>query len=260
MHGKQNPSDSGRRKADEAEATDQELRAFNQQLRASEQQLKAANQQLRAAEQAVTEERNKLQAIADAMEYGLTVQDRDYNVIYQNKVLQEMFGGLGDKCHKAYEGNDKRCDGCPVEQSFADGKSHTSERKVTLPTGSIAYFENTSNPIRNAAGEIVSCLEIARNVTDRRQAEEAMKAANQQLRASEQQLKASDQQLRAQEQTLRASQEELRRKVSELERFNRLMVGREMQMVEQKTEVNSLLDELGRPAKYNVLDKRGETD
>ena len=87
-----------------------------------------------------------------------------------------------------------------------------------------------------------------------------LRAANQQLRASEQQLKASDQQLRAQEQALRASREELRSKVSELERFNKLMVGREMQMIELKVEVNALLKELERPAKYQVSDKRGTSD
>ena len=126
------------------------------------------------AEEALQEERNKLQAIVDAIEYGLTIQDRDYNIIYQNEILSNVFGSLGEKCYRVYEGKDKTCDGCPVQMAWADGKSHTSERKVVMPSGEIAFWENTANPIRDARGEIVACLEIARNITERKRAEEAL--------------------------------------------------------------------------------------
>ena len=125
-------------------------------------------------EEALQEERNKLQAIVDAIEYGLTIQDRDYNIIYQNEILSNVFGSLGEKCYRVYEGKDKTCDGCPVQMAWADGKSHTSERKVVMPSGEIAFWENTANPIRDARGEIVACLEIARNITERKRAEEAL--------------------------------------------------------------------------------------
>ncbi|MBI4669567.1 MAG: hypothetical protein HY747_10385 [Elusimicrobia bacterium] len=68
---------------------------------------------------------------------------------------------------------------------------------------------------------------------------------NQQLRASEQQLKAANQQLGAKEQALRS-------KMSDLEKFNRLIVGRELRMVELKAEVNSLLEKSGQPGKYEA--------
>lgn len=77
-------------------------------------------------------------------------------------------------------------------------------------------------------------------------------ALNQQLRASEQQLRASNQQLAAKEQALLASQEALKSKLSELERFNKLMVGREMQMIELKKDINSLLARLNEPPKFNT--------
>ncbi|MDP2753861.1 MAG: PAS domain S-box protein, partial [Nitrospirota bacterium] len=68
------------------------------------------------AEEELGAEKNKLQSMIDAMEYGLTIQDLDYNIIYQNEVLRNIFGDrLGEKCYQVYEGKDKICDGCPVE-------------------------------------------------------------------------------------------------------------------------------------------------
>jgi PAS domain S-box-containing protein len=146
-------------------------------------ELKKVNEKLqeeiterKGADEALQTEKNKLQSLIDAMEYGLTIQDRDYNIIYQNEVLRSIFGDRpGEKCYRVYEGKDKLCDGCPAEKAFRDGKSHTSERKVVLPSGEVTLWENTANPIRDAGGRIVSCLEIARNITERKQAEEALR-------------------------------------------------------------------------------------
>ncbi len=48
----------------------------------------------------------------------------------------------------------------------------------------------------------------------------------------------------------KTAQAELKSKVGELETINKLMVGRELRMVEMKKEIDQLLDELGRPKKY----------
>jgi len=75
-------------------------------------------------------------------------------------------------------------------------------------------------------------------------------ASEQQLRASEQQLRASNQQLEAKEQALQKSQTQLMEKLAQVEQFNKIMVGRELKMIQLKEEINALLEEMGKPKKY----------
>jgi PAS domain S-box-containing protein len=127
-------------------------------------------------EEALQAEKNKLQSLIDAMEDNIIIQDRDYNIIYQNEPSEISSGGdhVGEKCYRVYEGDEKVCKGCPVEKAFKDGKSHTSERQRVLPSGEVTFWETTANPIMNAKGEVVSCLEIGRNITERKKAEQAL--------------------------------------------------------------------------------------
>jgi len=127
------------------------------------------------AEETLQVEKNKLQSVIDAMADTLTIQDTEYNIIFQNELSKKSTDGdrTGEKCYRAYEGREKICEGCPVEKAFKDGKSHTAERR-TVVSGEVAFWENTANPIRDASGEIVSCLEIARNITERKKQEQAL--------------------------------------------------------------------------------------
>jgi two-component system NtrC family sensor kinase len=127
-------------------------------------------------EEALHTEKSKLQSLVDALEYELTIQDKEYNIIYQNEPSRINSGGshIGEKCYRAYEGRDKICDGCPVKKAFKDGKSHTTERQRLSPLGEVAFYENTANPIRDSRGNIVSCLEIGRNITEHKKADQAL--------------------------------------------------------------------------------------
>jgi len=181
-----------------------------------ERSLDLSSQELLHANSEMMADKNKLQSMIDAMEYGLTIQDSDYNIIYQNEVLKNIFGArLGEKCYIVYEGKDKVCDGCPVEIAIKDGKSHTSDRRVIMPSGEITFWENTANPIIDASGEIVSCLEIARNITSRKKMEV-----------------------------------EIKNRIKELEEFYDMAVGRELRMIELKNEIEKMEKEL---EKYKKL-------
>jgi PAS domain S-box-containing protein len=50
------------------------------------------------------------------------------------------------------------------------------------------------------------------------------------------------------------AEDQIRRHLEELERFNKLVIGRELKMIELKEEVNGLLTEGGRPSKYKIVE------
>jgi PAS domain S-box-containing protein len=133
-------------------------------------------------EEVLHTERNKLQSLIDATTDAFNVIDRDYNVIYQNKLAKRLFGDhMGEKCYLAFEGNKNVCDGCPVKEAFESGESHTVERRTVTPSGAVVFWEYTANPIRDAEGRVVSCLEVARDVTEHKQMEETLRNSEEKL-------------------------------------------------------------------------------
>lgn len=109
-----------------------------------------------------------LTAIAD----GISVHDRNFTIIYQNPVMQEIFGNrLGEKCYRVYEENETVCSGCPVALCFQDGNIHTAERQV-LVNGRKRIFENRAAPLRYDDGRLDAVVEVVRDITVRKEEEE----------------------------------------------------------------------------------------
>jgi diguanylate cyclase (GGDEF)-like protein/PAS domain S-box-containing protein len=109
-----------------------------------------------------------LAAIGD----GLTIQDREFRIVYQNQKLKDIFGDcLGKFCYTAYEQNDSVCQNCPVFDCFADGEVHEAERTIFINSEK-HVVSNTASPIRDKAGRIVAAVEVVRDITERKEAEE----------------------------------------------------------------------------------------
>ena len=91
------------------------------------------------------------------------------------------------------------------------------EHRVVMPTGEIRWQHWTNRAILDGQENVVEFQSVGRDITDRKQAEEA----------------------------LHKSREELKERVKELEEFYQLAVGRELRMIELKQELEELKAELG---------------
>jgi signal transduction histidine kinase len=65
----------------------------------------------------------------------------------------------------------------------ADGREFEIEFRIAMPDGSLRWIRDHGFPIRNHSGQVYRIAGIARNVTDRKLADERLKATSEQLRA-----------------------------------------------------------------------------
>jgi len=126
-------------------------------------------QKSKLAEKALIQEKNKLEAVISALGDGLTVQDRNFKIIYQNTIQKERQGAHeGDYCYNAYQGRKEVCDGCLIAKCFADGQVHRRETSSISPDGNELFMEVSASPIRDAEGNIIAGIETVRDITPRK--------------------------------------------------------------------------------------------
>ena len=133
------------------------------------------------SQRALLEEKRSIEKILSCMGDNISIQDRNMNILYQNAAMVNVLGShVGERCYKAYEDNDAICEGCPVAESFKDGKVHKTERHVQAH-GRDSYIEMTSSPLLDLSGNIASVIEVVRDITSRKKAESAVIEKNQWL-------------------------------------------------------------------------------
>ena len=125
----------------------------------------------KAAEESLLLEKNKLEAVLAALGDGLTMQDRNFKILYQNAVHRAKQGGhAGEYCYAAYQNKDDICPGCLLVKCFEDGKVHRRETSAKSANGTI-YLEVSSSPVKDSKGEIGAGIETVRDITARKKLE-----------------------------------------------------------------------------------------
>jgi PAS domain S-box-containing protein len=133
---------------------------------------KRAEKTIEGSLRRLEEEKAKTESIIAAIGDAISIQDTDFKVLYQNKIHQDITGDQkGEYCYRKYEHGDHICEDCPVEMSFKDGKIHTQERSIIIREQKM-YFEITASPLRDSTGNIVAGIEVGRNITERKKAED----------------------------------------------------------------------------------------
>lgn len=136
---------------------------------------KMAEDKLRKALVRAEEEKNKSDAIIAAIGDGISIQDLNFKILYQNIHLRELAGEhVGEYCFRAYRGKEEVCPDCAIAHSFADGNVHVREHTVVSEKAPL-FVEITASPLRDASGHIIAGLELVRNITDRKRSEVKLK-------------------------------------------------------------------------------------
>jgi two-component system, cell cycle sensor histidine kinase and response regulator CckA len=139
------------------------------------------------AEEAVRESERFLHSIFSSIQDGISVLDREYNILRVNEAMEQAYAPalplVGKKCYAAFHGRREPCEICPTRSALATGEAARALIEEKGAAGEIVRFvELYSFPMPDiASGQILGVVEYVRDVTARQQAEEALRRSETQL-------------------------------------------------------------------------------
>jgi signal transduction histidine kinase len=123
-----------------------------------------------------------LTQIIDLLPCYVSIQDRNFRILYTNKQFQSDFGDAsGRLCHTVYKGSQTVCPGCPVQDTFRDKRGHVKEETVQLANGKICQIFIQTSPIIGNDGEVAAVIEISTNITAIKKSQKELKTLGQSI-------------------------------------------------------------------------------
>ena len=114
------------------------------------------------------------EAVAEGVDEGIMLLSRDYKILWANKKIIQMSGLrkddiIGLTCYEATHHAKQPCkpplDLCPIEDVLKTGKSKVIEHKHRDKDGNELIVEVAVYPIKDAKGNIMRFIHIARDIT-----------------------------------------------------------------------------------------------
>lgn len=181
--------------------------------------------QRKQAQEQLAEQMNRFRFILDHSAEGIVVLDQSHAIVEANRRFAEMLGYDFEELFQLHTWDfDALQDEASIRAEFAELENINLvfETRHRRKDGSVYDAEVSASGTRWSGQNLVLC--ICRDITERKQAESVLERQHQELEARN----------------------------AELERFNRVSVGRELDMIALKREVNALNRELGREPPYKL--------
>lgn len=139
----------------------------------------------RKAENALRRAKEEWERTFDAVPDLIAILDNRHRVVRANLAMAERLGltpreCVGLPCYRAVHGTDKPPPFCPHTRTITDCCEHNAEVREDRLGG---YFMVSTTPIRDEQGKLIGSVHVARDITGRKQAEEALRVAHDQLEA-----------------------------------------------------------------------------
>ena len=135
------------------------------------------------AEEVLRSEQEKLEMVTQNIGAGLALISKDYHTLWANSVLKQIFGDVESRnCYSTYNQREEICSGCGVREVFEEGREKVTHEQVGRDNqGNTIWSEIIATPIKDKDGNITAALELVIPITERKQAEEALKKNHEQL-------------------------------------------------------------------------------
>ncbi len=128
-----------------------------------------------------------LTRVFDSVTDPFAIYDRGFRIIKTNQAMMDLFQLseeqlIGRACYQAFYDRTAICDECHVQDVFQDGEPRMFERCIPLPDGSERVFEVYSYPIKDHEGIVIQAFEHARDITERKRAQESLRDSRERFR------------------------------------------------------------------------------
>ena len=126
------------------------------------------------AEQELWQAKKDWERTFDSVPDFIAILDNQYRIVRANRAMAQQLGVTPEKaiglfCYQCVHGLDNPPDFCPHSQTVKDGKEHTAEVHEPRLGGD---FLVSTTPIKDEEGRIIGSVHVARNITERKKAEE----------------------------------------------------------------------------------------
>ena len=139
---------------------------------------KQAKEALLQSQETITKQRDQIANILNSMVDGIYIVNQRYDIEFVNSALETQFGAFeGRKCYQYLHDKEEACPWCKNEAVFSEGKVVSWEWH-SEKTG--RTYDLMEVPFKNVDGSI-SKLVVFRDVTNRKQAEQALRESEQDL-------------------------------------------------------------------------------
>lgn len=160
------------------------------------------------------EKENFLRNIFNSIQDGISILDKDLNIISVNHTMEKWYAHnmplIGKKCYMAYQCRNSPCEVCPSYRTIRSGKPDYEVVPFVGIDGAKGWLDLFTFPVFDTkTNQLTSIIEYVRDITERKKLEE-----------------------------------EIKQRLKELEEFYDMAIGRELKMKELKEEIERLKEEL----------------